>query len=593
MSASQRTAEPRVEQVEFTGLDHDGKQVFLGLMLGMLVASLSQTIVGPGMPRIVADLGGLEHYSWIATAAMLTSAVAVPIVGKLSDLFGRRSFYIGGLAVFMLGTLIAGLTQSFWMLVAARAVQGLGMGTLLPLSQTIIGDIIPPRQRGKYQGIMGAVFGVSSIIGPLIGGAVTDTLGWRWLFFVSLPVGVVALVIIIRSFHLPHKPQRARIDVPGILTLTPGMVLGLLALSWGGSTYPWASPTIIGMLAVSVVLLIAFTLIEVRAEEPLVPLDMLEDRNVAVSVAASFFVAVAMFGAIIYIPVYAQSVLGVSATQSGLILIPQSFAMIATSILIGLVISRTGRYKGVLVLGGVALASGFATLATVGYGTHWFHLTAAMIVIGIGLGLVMQTYTLVVQNEVPMHRLGVGTASVQFFRNIGSTLGIALLGTVMSSRMGEDIAAQLPSGAAQSMPQSAGAEAGVALDPAATEGIPPQVLEAVRMGLGETMHAVFLTALPFAIVAALLALLIVPTPLRDTLQRAASTTTGSLTALPADESVLEGSSPEADGEPERAGALEGSVSPAAPGAPPSAAGSAPSAAGSGARGTARGAAVER
>lgn len=540
MSASPRTADPSVEQVEFTGLDREGKQVFLGLMLGMLVGSLSQTIVGPGMPRIVADLGGLEHYSWIATAALLTSAVAVPIIGKLSDLYGRRSFYIGGLAVFMVGTLMAGLTQSFWMLVAARAIQGIGMGTLLPLSQTIIGDIIPPRQRGKYQGIMGSMFGVSTIIGPLIGGVVTDTLGWRWLFFISLPVGIVALAIIVHSFHLPHTPQRARLDIPGILTLTPGMVIGLLALSWGGSAYPWSSPRIIGMLAAAVILLVAFTLIELRAAEPLVPLDMLEDRNVAVSLVASFFMAVGMFGAIIYIPVYAQSVLGVSATQSGMILIPLSFAMIATSVVVGLVISRTGRYKGVLVLGGFAMAAGFVLLTTVGYGTPWYQLTASMIVIGFGLGLQLPTYTLVVQNEVPMQRLGVGTAGVQFFRNIGSTIGIAVLGTVMSSRMDGDIAAHLPPGAAQAMPATGGNEAGAALDPTAMDGIPPQVLEALRMGLGETMHAVFVTALPFAVLAALLALLIVPRPLRDTLQRAASTTTGSIEAVPEDSAAGNG-----------------------------------------------------
>ncbi|MBB5832203.1 MDR family MFS transporter [Brachybacterium aquaticum] len=509
----------------FTGLDRQGKLVFVGLMLGMFVASLSQTIVGPAMPRIVAELGGVEHYSWIATAAMLVSAVSVPIVGKLSDLYGRRWFYLGGLAVFMIGSILAGAAQGFWFLVFARAVQGLGMGTLMPLSQTIIGDIIPPRQRGKYQGIMGAVFGVTSVVGPLIGGSITDNFGWRWLFYLTLPIGVVAFAFILRYLHLPVSTQHGKVDFAGMLTLTPGLVIGLLATTWGGSSYAWDSPTIIGMYAVAAVFLIAFVIIETRVEEPLLPMRLLARPIVALSVAASFAISVAMFGAIIYIPVYAQGVMGVSATNSGAILIPLSVAMILTSIVVGLLITRTGRYKPFLVLGGLVLVAGYALLARLQYGDSQWQLTLAMIVIGLGLGLAMQVYTLVVQNAVGKRELGIATAAIQFFRNIGSTIGTAVLGTVMTSRMAtaiQDQIAALPQDQLAQLQQGGGLDASgleaSVLDPSALEKLPAFLVDPIRAGMGEAMHDVFLTALPFVIVALVISLFIKQVPLRDTLE---------------------------------------------------------------------------
>ncbi|GAA4530233.1 MDR family MFS transporter [Brachybacterium paraconglomeratum] len=511
----------------FTGLDRQGKLVFVGLMLGMFVASLSQTIVGPAMPRIVGELGGIEHYSWIATAAMLVSAVSVPVVGKLSDLYGRRWFYLGGLAIFMIGSILAGMAQGFWFLVFARAVQGLGMGTLMPLSQTIIGDIIPPRQRGKYQGIMGAVFGVTSIAGPLIGGVVTDHLGWRWLFYLTIPIGIAAFLFILKFLHLEKSEQHGKVDFAGILTLTPGLVLALLATTWGGADYAWTSPVILGMYAIAAVFLIAFVVIETKVEEPLLPMHLLLRPIVALSVAASFAIAVAMFGAIIYIPVYAQGVMGVSATQSGMILIPQSVAMILTSIVVGLLISKTGRYRPFLIVGGIIMVIGYVLLVALEYGDTQWHLTLAMIVIGLGLGLSMQVYTLIVQNAVARRELGTATAAIQFFRNIGSTVGIAVLGTVMTASMSTSISDQiaaLPAEDLADLQASGGADVtgleNAALDPSALSQLPDILVEPIRMGMGEAMHMVFLTAVPFAVIALVLSLFIKHVPLRETVESA-------------------------------------------------------------------------
>ena len=502
---------------EFTGLDRQGKLVIAGLMLGMFAAAISQTIVGPALPRIVAELGGMEHYSWIATAAMLMSAVTVPVVGKLSDMYGRKPFYIGGLVVFMLGAALAGMATNFWFLVFARALQGAGMGTLMPLSQTIIGDIIPPRQRGKYQGLMGATFGIASVAGPLLGGWVTDTLGWRYLFYLALPIGVVALLFLAKFMHVPQQRSQGKLDYLGIITLTPGLVMGLLAISWGGNTYEWTSPVILGMGAVAVVLLAAFVWVETRVENPLIPLRMLRSSTVSLSILASFFIAVAMFGAIIYVPVYAQGVLSVSATQSGAILIPLNVAMIVTSILMGVIITKTGNYKVILIAGAMMLLGGYVLLSMLTWQSNLWDLTLAMTVVGMGLGMSMQTYTLVVQNAVDRTELGVATAAVQFFRNVGSTIGIAVLGSIMSSAMVPKIQEHLPAGAKE-MGGAMGADSGVgsALDPAKLESLPGPIVDAIHQGMGEAMHLVFVSGVPFVVAALVLALFVKQLTLRTT-----------------------------------------------------------------------------
>jgi EmrB/QacA subfamily drug resistance transporter len=515
MTATITEAPPVTARVEPYRLSPEARRVFVGLMLGMLVASISQTIVGPAMPRIVAELGGMDHYSWVATAAMLVSAITVPIVGKLSDLYGRRGFYLAGLGVFMVGSVVSGFAGSFWMLVLGRAIQGLGMGTVMPLSQTIIGDIIPARQRGKYQGLMGAVFGVTSVAGPLAGGFITDHFGWRWLFFAAVPIGLVTTAVIARFLHLPHERREARIDYVGIATLTVALVSLLLATSLGGTTWAWGSAQILGLYAVGVVALVTFVLVERRAEEPVIPLRLFRSRIFTAANVASFAVAMVMFGSIIYIPVYAQGVLGVDATNSGLILMPLMLGLIVMGILAGLVITRTGRYKAIMLTGVVVMGAGLYLLTRLTATSSQGQLTLAMVVLGIGLGLAMQQYTLVVQNSVQRADLGVATASTQFFRNVGSTVGIAVFGTVMTSGLAAAIISHLPAEVAARMPAGA-VDAGSVLDPSALAGLPAVVADAVRQGLADQLHEVFLIALPLVVVIFLATLAIKALPLRDT-----------------------------------------------------------------------------
>ena len=296
--------------------------IFVGLMLGMLVAAVSQTIVSPAMPVIVSELGGIEHYSWIATSALLASAVTVPVIGKLSDIYGRRGFYITGIVVFMLGSVLAGAAQGFWWLVAARAVQGFGMGTIMPLSQTIIGDIISARERGRYMGYIGAVFGVASIAGPLVGGWITDNFSWRWLFYVNLPFGVAALVFVVAYLHIPHMPRRHRLDYVGFAALPLALVAVLLATTWGGTTYPWDSWQIVSLYVVGALILIGFLINEYYTQEPVLPLRLWKNSVFTLSNISNLAIAMCMFGAIFFIPVYAQGVIGVNVTNSGAVLIP-------------------------------------------------------------------------------------------------------------------------------------------------------------------------------------------------------------------------------------------------------------------------------
>jgi EmrB/QacA subfamily drug resistance transporter len=490
--------------------------IFVGLMLGMLVAAVSQTIVSPAMPVIVSELGGIEHYSWIATAALLVSAVTVPVIGKLSDIYGRRSFYIAGIAVFMVGSILAGAAPGFWWLVAARAVQGFGMGTIMPLSQTIIGDIISARERGRYIGYIGAVFGVASIAGPLVGGWITDNFSWRWLFYVNLPFGVVALAFIVVYLHVPHAPRRHKLDYVGFAALPLALVAVLLATTWGGTTYPWDSWQIISLYAAGALVLIGFLVNEYYTQEPVLPLRLWKNSVFTLSNVSNMAIAMCMFGAIFFIPVYAQGVIGVDVTNSGAVLIPLITSMIVVSIIVGRLITRTGRYKEFMLAGLLIMAGGYFLLTRLEYGSTQTDLMLDMIVVGLGLGAVLQTYTLVVQNATTREDLGVATSTTQLSRSLGATLGTAVFGTIMTNGMKTEIPKHLPQ--ALQGPQAAklsdGGGVRAVLDPNTLGQLPDTVATGIREGLAAAMHPVFVAGLPILTVALVATLFIKALPLR-------------------------------------------------------------------------------
>src|SRR5215210_1326609 len=492
--------------------------IFVGLMLGMLVAAVSQTIVSPAMPVIVSELGGIEHYSWIATSALLASAVTVPVIGKLSDIYGRRGFYIAGIVVFMLGSVLAGAAQGFWWLVAARAVQGFGIGTIMPLSQTIIGDIISARERGKYMGYIGAVFGVASIAGPLVGGWITDNFSWRWLFYVNLPFGVAALAFILVYLHIPHVPRRHKLDYVGFIALPIALVAVLLATTWGGTTYPWDSWRIVSLYAVGGLVLIGFLINEYYVKEPVLPLRLWKNSVFTLSNISNLAIAMTMFGAIFFIPVYAQGVIGVNVTNSGAVLIPLTASMIVVSIVVGRLITRTGRYKGFVLAGILVMGLGYYLLTQLQYGSTQTELTIDMIVVGLGLGAVLQTYTLIVQNATSRSDLGVATATTQLSRSIGATLGTAIFGTIMTSGLRTEVPKYLPAEALngpQAEQFSGGSGVGSLLDPSALTQLPEAVATGIREGLAAAMHPVFVTGIPILAVALVATLFIKALPLRS------------------------------------------------------------------------------
>jgi EmrB/QacA subfamily drug resistance transporter len=490
------------------------RTVFIALMLGMFLAALDQTIVSVALPTIVGDLGGLNHLSWVVTSYLLASTISTPIYGKLGDMYGRKPVFLVAILIFLAGSMLAGLSQTMAELIGFRAMQGIGAGGLMVGAQAIIADIVPPRERGRYMGLIGSVFAVASVAGPLLGGFLTS-ISWRWIFYVNVPIGIVAVVIVTTRLHL-HTPHRQhRIDYLGAALLSGGVGALILLATWGGTEYAWGSRQIIGLGVVGVVLLAAFVWQERRAAEPILPLQLFRSPIFSVANAMGFTIGMAMFGAIIFIPLFLQIVYGVSATSSGLRTIPLMAGLLVTAVLSGRAISRIGRYRPFPIAGTAVLVVGMFLLSLLGVHTPTWVASAYMVVVGVGLGLVMQVLVLVVQNDAQPQDVGVATASATFFRSMGGAFGVALFGTIFATRLSDQLAG---------LPHTVTAHlgSGVQLNPVQINKLPPTVHDVVLHAFAHALSGVFLFGMALSLVPFALSWFLREKPLRTTVAREAA-----------------------------------------------------------------------
>jgi EmrB/QacA subfamily drug resistance transporter len=482
------------------------------LLLALLIAALDQTIVSTALPTIVSDLGGLEHLSWVVTAYLLASTAATPLWGKLGDMYGRKRFFQASIVIFLIGSVLCGIAQNMGELIGFRAIQGLGGGGLIVLSQAIVGDLVPPRDRGKYQGLFGAVFGVTSVLGPLLGGVFVDNLSWRWVFYINVPIGIVALIVIGAVLHGSEVKRKHRIDYLGTFLIASVATCLVLVTSLGGTTWAWGSWQIVGLAVLGVLLLGVFIAVERRAQEPVLPLRLFRSRTFSLVAVISFVVGFAMFGALTYLPTFLQVVQGVSPTMSGIHMLPMVLGMLFTSIGSGQIVARTGHYRIFPIIGTALTAVGLLLLSRLTENSSTTEMSLYFLVFGLGLGLVMQVLVLAVQNSVGYADLGVATAGATFFRSIGASFGVSIFGTVFASGLNRRLADALAG-----VPLPPGFDPGViSSDPSTISVLPPAVQAGVHHAYAESITRVFLFAVPVVLVAFVLSLFLREQKLRTT-----------------------------------------------------------------------------
>ncbi|RPJ99302.1 hypothetical protein BSBH6_04133 [Bacillus subtilis] len=503
-----------------------------GLIIAMFFSALDGTIVGTAMPKIVGDLGGLSMMTWLTTAYLLTSTTIVPIAGKLADLLGRRIVYVSGLIIFMAASALCGMANNMTELIIFRGLQGIGGGIMMPMAMIVIGDLFTGKQRAKFQGVFGAIYGLASVIGPQIGGWIVDSLNWKWVFYINLPVGIIAVIFIARGLQGRQQTGPINFDIAGIFTMIVGVVSLLLALSFGGKDYAWGSWQILGLFALALIGIVSFIIVESKAKEPILPMYLFKNRTFTFLNLIGFFMSIGMFGAITFVPFFMQGIVGVSASESGTIMTPMMISMIITSIIGGQLVYKIG-IKPQIITGMIVMAGGFLLLTTLDLDTSKLVATSYMAIIGLGMGLVMPILTLALQESFSKEELGVVTSSSQFFRSIGGTFGITMLGAVMNARSGslltdklvpylDSLPAQASSFAAQLKGMIDTNPQGLLqslFSPEAMKQIPEafstHVLPILKTSLMDSLHSVFYTGLIFIAVGAVFTLFLKPIKLSN------------------------------------------------------------------------------
>ncbi|MET8952888.1 MDR family MFS transporter [Streptomyces sp. NPDC004393] len=482
--------------------------VLLALMITMMLAMLDNMIVGTAMPTIVGELGGLQHLSWVVTGYTLATAASTPLWGKIGDMYGRKGAFMSSIVIFLIGSALSGMAQNMGQLIGFRAVQGLGAGGLMVGVMAIIGDLIPPRERGKYQGMMAGVMALAMIGGPLVGGTITDHWGWRWSFYINLPLGIVALAAISAVLHLPKKRAKSRIDYLGAALLTVGITSIVLVTTWGGSQYAWTSARIMELIGIGVATLVGFVFWQTKAAEPVVPLHIFRSRNFTLMSVIGFITGFVMFGATLFLPLYQQAVQGASATNSGLLLLPMLGAMLVVSMIAGRVTTNSGRYKVFPLVGSVLMITGLYLLSRMDTSTTRFTSGVYMAVLGAGMGCLMQITMLVAQNSVEMKDMGVASSSTTLFRTLGSSFGVAIMGALFNNRVQDEMTKRAGALGSKITEQSA------QLDAKSLEKLPAAAREAYQYAVSAGTHSAFLLGSVVAVGALAAAVFVKEVPLR-------------------------------------------------------------------------------